>query len=350
MRLRDFRCIAHAELALDPAVTIITGDNGAGKTSLLEAIHILGRGRSFRSPDGRSLIRDGTSVVEIHAEIAIGELGHRIGARLDSEGLAVSLDGACDTRLAELARLMPVLAFDSSATELIHGAPDSRRRLLDWGLFHVEQSYLDSWRRFRRALNQRNAGLRNGSSSGELDAWDQEYLQAATAVNRARQAYARHLQPMFQAVATSLLDVGAELGYAPGWKNEEPLAEVLAAARDGDRVQGVTRFGPHRADLVIEMDARRARSRSSRGQQKLLGAALILSQTMLVARAREDRVILLVDEPEADLDRPHTERLLTVLQQLPAQLVIASISASTALHRLGGTMFHVEHGEVKALL
>jgi DNA replication and repair protein RecF len=350
LRLRDFRCIEHADLVLHASATVITGGNGAGKTSLLEAIHVLGRGRSFRSPDGRSLVRDGAQAADVVAEIEAGNLGYRLGAHCSSEGLTVSLDGHNDPRLADLARLMPVLALDASATDLIQGAPEIRRRLLDWGLFHVEHGYLEAWRRFRRALNQRNAGLRLGAGSAELTAWDREYLDAAAAVDGARQRYIRRLQPVFQAAVAGLLEFPAEVGYAPGWRADESLADVISAAREGDRAQGMTRFGPHRADLTIQVDSRKAKARSSRGHQKLLGAALVFSQARLVAEARGDRVVLLVDEPEADLDRVHTERLVTSLRDTPAQLVIASIACGEALQALGGAMFHVEHGEVKALL
>jgi DNA replication and repair protein RecF len=335
---------------LDPAVTIFTGGNGAGKTSLLEAIYVLGRGRSFRSPDGRSLIRDGTESAEISADIIDRGLTRRIGARVARDGLSVFLDGHRDPRLTDLARMMPVLSLDAGTTELVQGSPDNRRRLMDWGLFHVEQNYLEVWRHFRRALSQRNAGLRAAASAAELDAWDREYLEAAAAVDAVRQRYAERLSPVFRATASKLLDTAAEINYMAGWRSEQSLAQVIEEAREGDRAQGVTRFGPHRGDLTIQLDSSRARARSSRGQQKLLGAALILSQARLVAGAREDRVILLVDEPEADLDRTHTGRLVTSLRAAPVQLVVAAIERSDLLGKLGGAMFHVEHGEVKALL
>ena len=350
VRLRDLRCFEAAELPLHPEITVLTGGNGAGKTTLLEAIHVLGRGRSFRSPEHGSLIRTGAESASVVGWIRQAAADRAIAVDIQPRGLECRLDNDSNARVADLARAMPVQIIDAGAQELIRGAPEARRRLLDWGLFHVEHGYLTAWRRFRRALDQRNAGLRSGVAASELDIWDQELIDTGITVHRLRLEYFQRLGPLFSALAGQLLGVEAEMAYLQGWSLEKDFGEVLREARGGDIAQGLTRSGPHRADLRIDCEAQRARWRSSRGQQKLLGAALVLSQIRLVTEARGDGMILLVDEPEADLDTAHSERFVTALRRLPVQLVVATISTSKLLMELPGSMFHVEHGAVKALL
>jgi DNA replication and repair protein RecF len=200
-------------------------------------------------------------------------------------------------------------------------------------------------------LAQRNAALRVGAATEEeFEAWEVELADAAGVVHALRESYVGRLAPTFQALASQLVDAQAELSYVRGWSRERPYRQILAQGRGGDAIHGATRFGPHRADLTVDLDSHRARWRASRGQQKLLGAALVLSQAKLVAEARRDRIALLLDEPNADLDSAHLSRYVTVLRALPAQLVIASLEPTKPLRDLAGAVFHVEHGVVKALL
>lgn len=350
LRLHNFRCFEQAELPLHPEMTVITGGNGAGKTTLLEAVHILGRGRSFRSPEQRSLIREGAETASLSGTVANSAGDHHVAIRIAPDRIRLEVDGDIGTRAVDLVRLMPLQLLAGGIMDLVDGSPDGRRRLLDWGLFHVEHQYLAVWQRFRRALAQRNAGLRSGAPPAELKVWDHELAEAGEAVHAYRGAYMARLAPAFTAVAMDVLGIGAQVAYRPGWPEGRRLDQVLAESLVSDMAQGLTRAGPHRADLIVELDSARARRRSSRGQLKLLGASLVLGQTKLVAQARGEQVVMLVDEPDADLDRSSATRLLNVLQHLPVQLIIATIAASETLMERAGGMFHVEHGTVKALL
>jgi DNA replication and repair protein RecF len=349
IRIRNFRCLEHTELELHPDATVISGGNGAGKTSVLEAIHLLGRGQSFRTADPRTLIRSGAAIAEVGGTFRENAGDRAVTVHIAANGLSLELDGGSSAR-ATLARALPLLIMDAGVQELVQGSPEQRRRLLDWGLFHVEHRYLDIWREYRRALQQRNASLRLGSDPAELETWDEALSKAGTAVHELRHAYVLRLLPVFSELVRQLLETPSHITYSRGWPEDRDLREALRASRAADVAQGQTRHGPHRGDVVVELDEERARGRSSRGQQKLLGAALVLGQTRLVAAAREDRVLLLVDEPEVDLDALHAARLITVLRRSPAQLVVAAITGGELLREGGGAMFHVEHGAVKALL
>lgn len=214
----------------------------------------------------------------------------------------------------------------------------------------MEREYLTVWRSFRRALGQRNAALRDQATDAVLKAWETELASAGEIVSGLRRAYVGRLAPAFSEVGRQLLDAEVSLTYLPGWDQTLSLAEALEAARGSDRMAGFTRVGPQRADLRFEIDAERSRWRASKGQQKLLGAALILAQAQLIAGEGDSRVALVIDEPGADLDDDRLAAFLTAVSAVPAQVFLACITARGLPLASGGKMFHVERGSAKALL
>lgn len=347
--MESFRCIDAAELVFDPVVNVFTGGNGAGKTSFLEAIHLLGNGRSFRTADCRVMIRTGAR--QGHVTGVVGGEGsrQRLGVRIGPDGLEIRVGGQPAGSVAELAIALPVQAIHSDVGNLVQGPPEYRRRLLDWGVFHVKHDYLANWRRFRRTLTQRNAALRGGASEEALAVWERELAAAAITVDRQRREYLAEISGEFERVAVTLLGTEVSLHYQPGWAAGESLESVLQASREGDRSMGYTRAGPHRADLSIQVADLASRWRTSRGQQKLLGAALVLAQSRKVATTLGRPVALLVDEPAADLDTTKLRAFLEAVLAVPAQVFMAALSME-GLPVIGGTVFHVEHGMAKALL
>jgi DNA replication and repair protein RecF len=252
--------------------------------------------------------------------------------------------------VSDLVKYLPVQAIDADIGAVISGGPEMRRRMLDWGVFHVEHHYLSTWRAYRRALNQRNAALRTGESSAVLEAWEKGLAEAGVRLDRDRRSYLLQLEPAFRGLAGGLLGVDVHLEYRPGWADGHNLEEALRAARDADRDLGYTRLGPHRADLLIAIGGEGSRWRASRGQQKLLAAALVLALCRIAAGQAGRPIALLVDEPAADLDAERLERLMNGLFETQAQLFIAAISPSALALPQGKTMFHVEHGSAKTLL
>jgi DNA replication and repair protein RecF len=233
---------------------------------------------------------------------------------------------------------------------LVPGPPEPRRRLLDWGVFHVEHGFLPEWRQFRRALQQRNAALRESGSPAVLDAWEAELARLAEAVDHHRRAYLDRLAPVFRRLGADLLGAEVSLRYQRGWAADQDLAAALRESRESDQSMGFTRSGPQRADVQFEMDDERSRWRASKGQQKLLASAFVLAQAEQVAAALERPVVLVVDEPAADLDGTRLKALLTAIEAAPAQVFMAAISAEGLGLEGWNSRFHVEHGEAKALL
>jgi DNA replication and repair protein RecF len=348
IRITDFRCLTEVALALHPARNYIYGANGAGKTSVLEAIFLLGRGRSFRTRQIRRLVRHGRPGLAVYGEVQEGERLRRIGVAFKEGRLEKRIDGEPAAGTVSLVEILPVHTIDPSIHDLIQGGPSERRRFLDWGVFHVEHDYLDAWRRYRRVLGQRNAVLKKGGRPSELATWTVALAEAGELIDQHRASYVALLKPELAERGQTLLDRPLTLAYHRGWPAEGSLAAALGAGESRDRVFGNTELGPHRADLEILLDAEPVHGQASRGQQKLAAASLILAQVSVFGRVR-GRSVLLVDDPAAELDNASLERLLAVLETVSAQLILTGLSASQLAPPKGSTVFHVERGEVRAL-
>jgi len=347
VRIQSFRCLTEVELALHPRRTYIFGPNGAGKTSLLEAIYLLGRGRSFRTRQSRRLIQHGQTGFSVYGELELAGSVHRMGVGRGVGGLELRLDGEPAPGIATLAHLLPVHVIEPNIHSLIEGGPKDRRRFLDWGVFHVEQGYLGTWRRYRRVLGQRNAALKAGH--GERS-WNEGLVAAGMAVNQARSRYVSELASALAGLGETLLGEPLEVSYRAGWRDGLDFAEALEASFERDRATGATQVGPHRADLLVSLSTRGVREEVSRGQQKLVAAGLVLAQIRVFAAGREDGGVLLVDDPAAELDPAALEALISVLDDLPAQQVVTGLSETSLPPASECPVFHVEPGGALAML
>ena len=342
VQLGSFRCFETARLQPGPAFNLIAGSNASGKTSILVALYFLGRGISFRAARAEAAIRFDAERCTLFGRVAVG-LASRVGLEVSrSEGSTIRVDGAAGTR-ADLARALPTQILEPASHELVSGPPAGRRQFLDWGVFHVEPSFLPAWQRYRRSLQQRNAALKARNAAAAWN-WDDSLVAEGLVVDQCRRSLMSLLQPAVQAVGQRLLGAGAEieLGYLPGWADGTSLGETLVGSRERDLQLGTSTVGPHRADFRITLHTRRARDTVSRGQEKLVVAALTLAQVQLVATSRAQTVVLLLDEPGADLDRGNLARLLEVVADAPVQSFVTSLDPSAVPLPKDAHTFHVE--------
>ena len=352
LEIRDFRCIAGAELEFDARCNLISGANASGKTSLLESIFFLGRGRSFRTARNETLIRKGVHELLLTGKFEAGESVRPVGVRYSREGFEARAAGNRIGSLAELATILPVQAIDPEVHRLVEEGPAERRRYLDWGVFHVEPRFVEQWRRYQRALKQRNAALRAEAPDAVVRAWDPELLESGKALAQSRRDYFQNLQPHVADVGQRLLGATIELSLSDGWLAGTELADAIEHAWPRDRERGTTHAGPHRADLSIRVAGDLARHRVSRGQQKLTAAAMLLGQLKCDEQLGSPTAALLVDDPAAELDSANLERLISVILDLPGQLFVTALDPSmAAFERLPvARRFHVEHGKITPLL
>lgn len=349
LQLRHFRCIEQAEIAPGPTLNWLIGLNGAGKTTLLESIHVLSHGHSFRSGPIGALIQRGQPAFSLYSEV-VGRAGRNaLGVSRNSAGWQLRLNGVDQQQLTAILERCAALCFEPEGHALITGASDVRRRFLDWGVFHVEHQFLDWWRRYRRALRQRNALLRGRGDAGLLAIWEAELDGASAPLEKIRRIYSTMLAAHLKPIAENLLpELGSvRLTYHSGWNPERSLREALEDQRDKDQELGYTRVGPHRADWRISFEKSPSREYLSRGQTKLVALSCVLAQARVFFECLEEWPILCLDDLVSELDAPHLDLVMKYVSATSAQVWITSTQAwnepDTAKEM---TMFHVEQASV----
>ena len=356
---QNFRLFREFELSPAPGINLILGPNAAGKTTLLEAIYALGRGRSFRGAASELAGPQGPRWVVQGELAATGQPATRVGLGWSPDGMQIRIDQA-DRALQDLAHASAVEVLEPDSHRLLEDGPVYRRRYLDWGVFHVEHRFYPAWRRFQRAHKQRNQALHDGLERAAVEAWNEEIAAAGEEVTAYRAAHVQALQEPLRAEVGALLgDLSWSLELKRGWAAEHSLAEALRGHYDTDRKRGTTVSGPHRAELKLRLAGHAAKHHASRGQQKMLIAALLLAQAGLI-RAQTGRTpILLLDDFPAELGPRFQQALIERLQRYDGQCFVTSIERTAALERVLGaahenspgneqknTVFHVEHGAV----
>jgi DNA replication and repair protein RecF len=345
-RAENFRCLAAVEIELDPGANLFVGPNASGKTSLLEAAFFLGRGRSFRSRRRDSLIRHGQPEFLLAGRTHGAPAPIALGVRAGREVTEWRLGGAPAGGIADLAEQFPAQVIDPEVHKLLEEGPGRRRRFLDWGVFHVEPTFLDNWRRYHQALRQRNAALKQERGDPDLAAWEQELAPSGEELARQRDRYLARLSGPLERIGLALLDRPIGLVHGAGWDRDKGLLETLGEGRARDRRYRATQAGPHRGDVTIHVGGRPAKDEVSRGQQKLVAAALMLAQLEIQEQQRPGRSALLLDDPAAELDRQNLARLMAIVRGLPAQLWVTSLRPEIPGLPAGARVFHVEQGAV----
>ncbi|TXH05640.1 MAG: DNA replication/repair protein RecF [Nevskiaceae bacterium] len=347
----NFRSLKRVEIEPHARVNLITGQNAAGKTSLLETIYCLGRAKSFRGngaaelagPEGRYWSVSGR--LKLHLD----EPATGLGVRWDQAGTQIKLGQNAKATAIELVSVIPVQILDPGMHRLLQDGPAYRRSFLDWGVFHVEQRFMPTWRRHHRALKQRNRALRSGATVKEVRIWNPELAESADQLQQYRTEHLRALKPLLAPLVTLFFgDDDWHIDLQPGWSPESALLETLDRQIERDRRAGTTVEGAHRAELRIRLRNHQVKNHISRGQQKLLIAAMLLAQAQLVHQQRGYAPILLIDDFAAELAKEYQALFVNMLQAYAGQLFITSFELLPALSSFtSAAMFHVEHGQVR---
>lgn len=343
LTVKNLRILEESALELKPGLIGITGPNGSGKTSLLEAMYWLGRGTSFRQREIKGMVKTGTDHVRVVGRIQDDDWNHLIGMEWAKGEMRVRVDGRSLNKRSDLLRLLPLLILTPHGAETIGGGPEVRRRLIDYALFHVEPEFNELALGYRRYLRQRNAALRQGDPSYRI--WDTGLVQAGTVLATRRAT-------LFESIKQSFLSIMSDLGFAEladmswrqGWLSDQGLAEALASHRESDEKFGFTHVGPHRANLVIKTQGKPAEKVLSRGQQKLVTIALYLAIMAILSKQTERQPLFLIDDLGAELDLGIQSSLLDLFAERLEQVIITSLDPSKSLLARMSQVFHVEHG------
>ena len=354
LEISHCRNLTSVTLNLNKHFNYLLGPNGAGKTSVLEAVHLLARGRSFRGRRVAPIIQDGERSLLVRVVL---DNGRTLGFMRDRTGKTqLHVDRVAARRLSDAAALLPVHLILPDVSQLVFGSPGDRRQCLDWGMFHVKPPYLKALRDYLAAVRNRNAVLKSwgaASSREAIHAWTETVCGHAEAVHQFRCAYVEDLIPHFESALAALeADFSIELAYKNGWGSEE-LAKVLGETLDNDVKSGSTGAGPHRADLSLKVGERDAGATLSRGQGKLVAIGFILAQAQFLKICTGQRSVILIDDLGAELDGAHGLRMLSLLRSSDCQVISTSTrTPGEEFEELFGSaglaVFHVEQGRVTA--
>ena len=340
------------------------GDNGAGKTSLLEAVCFLSTGRSFRGKSPDSFINAELSTTTLFGEWLSQKNTYRIGVQRDRKNNLINqINGAKQRNLSVNNELLAVKVLTPDIFSVVAGKADQRRNLLDWPLFHVEHLFRKAKTDANRVLKQRNASLRTAKSKGltqqnkdQIQGWDEQLVKLAETLHQFRSSAAERLQNSLFSLKGKpgewISEQNLSVRYQSGWPKAKNLADVLSANLEKDIQKGYTQAGPHRFDLTLYTDSVATAEVFSRGELKTLAVASQLCQIQRLVDEKQ-QVVVLLDDLFAELDSNHSNWCLEQLNQLAGvQSFITGINIPKAIKQRfsgkGTGWFHVEHGRIKA--
>ncbi|MFN2361087.1 MAG: DNA replication/repair protein RecF [Marinobacter sp.] len=367
LQTEHFRNLCPASVSFSPSINLLYGENGSGKTSVLEAIGYLGLGRSFRVSRHQAVVSHGQQkltvfggldkgMVEYSSGGSSGELSHRVGIARDIGAKETSLrvDGEPVRNLSSLALHLPVSVIDPGVFDIVAGGPGKRRQFLDWAVFHVEPSFASVWQQCQRVTSQRNQILRTGRIDDALmKVWDSQYTELAERLTKARKETFRLFTNAFDRLLGEIdapwVD-GLRLDFYPGWDSSQSLVDVLKTHREQEQKMGHTLYGPNRADIRLRFQGRPVSETFSRGQQKTLVILMKIAQGMVLSDLGK-QVTVLLDDINAELDVGHRAMLAQKLYELRCQVFLTSIEPPRPEELWQNTMpeyrlFHVEHGKL----
>ena len=348
-----FRNITNTELELSPGTNLLFGENGSGKTSLLECCYFLSSARSFRSATIDPLIQRGSDDCLVRGKIRHQNQLHQVGISREATGTReIRLNGEKIYKSSDLARLLPTVTLGPESVDLLLGPPGNRRKFLNWGLFHVEPGFAALWEEANRCLKQRNGLLRDGvSDSQELDSWSVQLAALAERLDLARTNYLKEYLPVFEKAVMELSGLEeVRFDYFRGWDGQSSLLEIYQKDREIDQKRGFTQKGFQRADVRITVAGQPAIKVCSRGELKALVWAMILAQGSQAGGRTQQGTLYLIDDLASEFDAEHRQRVCRYLADTKSQLLLTGVDQEALMAACEGNcerLFYVKHGAVQ---
>jgi len=350
----NFRNLASETIQFHPKINFFIGDNGSGKSSLLESLFFLGHGKSFRSHHVNNLINNDGSWFVVSAKT---EDNNQLGIKRNNQGEStIKINGQKCFKLSDLAKNFAVQIITPESFKLFFGGPKQRRKFVDLGLFHVKHSFSKVWKQFNKVHKQRNALLKKRATTEELEYWNSEFCRLSEIIAAVRLEYIDELKRELE-VWLELFFPDTQnkisLQYLQGWNSKKDLNNILAENRTRELEKGYALYGAHKFDLRLTLNRQSLEDCLSRGQQKLFLLALTFAQTKLIEQVNRVKPILLIDDIGAELDANSRKIIAELNQRLDCQTVITAIEKGALEPLLPKNkkyeMFHVKHGQISAM-
>jgi len=351
LSISKFRNIEQMSLQLTDGINLFVGDNGSGKTSVLEAIYLLALGRSFRTRTLKNVIQFGEEELLVTAKTLDQT---PVGLRFNTTvGMQIRLNSAPLKKLSDLAAQLPTQYISANCHQFFELGPKFRRQQLDWGLFHVEQSFNSLWQAYKKIIKQRNSSLRQQRKKEEIILWDVQLINYANKIDHLRTHYLVRLLKRFDEIFKHLCPTFAEaelsLRYLKGWPKDSELATVLTDNLDRDIQLGYTKNGIHAADWSIRINGINPIELLSRGQQKLFFISICIAQSEFIALVKEQKSMFVIDDISSELDMEHQLNVLNLLRKSEIQCFISTTNVALAdeISQENEAVFHVKHGQIE---
>lgn len=346
LSLKNVRIIESEIIYPNPGVNLIYGKNGSGKTSVLEAIHLLSRAKSFRTPKINELLKKGEKSL-----LVTGQLDHdhqgtiAVGFSREENKSKIRFQSTPVQSISEQAAKIPIVTQTTESHSLLTGGPKIRRKWLDWYMFHVEPKYLSSWKKYHTALRNRNLLLRKYGKMEELDVWEHQMVEFGTKIIEMSKKAIDQINHVFKQKAMKIVGEEVDITYSSVAEIAD-YRENLQRNREHDRERGFALIGPHRASIEFFINEQKAAKFLSRGQSKLYISAQKLAEIDCMMEKTGLKPVLLLDDVAAELDSDSRGIILKELEASGIQSFITTTEASL-FPQFESSLFHVERGCVK---
>ena len=352
LQIKQVRNLQSTQISPGPRLNFFTGKNASGKTSILESTFLLARGKSFRTPRIQEVIQHGEKTLLVFARL-MHEQGGRINTGLEKGygETKIRYNGNKIKGISEQSIGVPLVLITQDSQMLVTTGPKERRHWLDWGMFHVEQDYLDVWKTYMKTLRQRNMLLKKGINKRDLyRAWEQAMIESGLYLARTRQQFLAELTAELQRQIIDIFPGEIRVKLSSNWPQETQEASAFDETWEADIRNGYTRNGAHNVDVKIQIENKNIAGIFSRGQIKLFVCLLMLAQAKNQAERTGVKPVILIDDYMAELDMTASEYLLTKLAESQFQVLLTNTEQQKVIkNKEIYKSFHVEHGRVSEI-
>lgn len=349
LAVHHFRNLHHIECHPSEKFNFIVGKNGSGKTSLLEAIHMIGHGRTFKHQQISRIIEQQQSELILFAELChSNHNNYTVGVqKTRNKESIIKINHQHGFKQYDLAKLLPIQMITPESIDLLLGSPKLRRSYIDWGCFHQSTEFIHVWQNAARILKQRNAQLKFVNNYQQMNIWDEPLIELTEKIHQLRQHYLSSITPnIIQIAAEFLDDYQLTIDFYSGWDDKLPYAERLKEQFEKDRLLGYTQSGIHKADMRLKLNNVPVHDFASRGEMKLIMCALKLAQGIYYSEQAQDRCIFLIDDFAAELDSSKQKLFAHYLKKIDCQLFLTSLDITQIQDFIGENdkIYHMKHG------
>lgn len=347
VQVKGVRNISDIKFNPSSGLNFIVGANGSGKTSLLEAIYLLGRARSFRTQNIKKVISSGSESLIVYGVINSNGVSNKVALKKTPVETLIRINAVTERKSSELSRYIHTHLIRPESQTLLERGSMARRSFIDWGVFHVKHRFLQCSKKYNQLLKQRNKLLKSKQLE-TLDAWDNKLVEYGIMISSERDKYATLLEQEVKLITIDLLgETNVKVVYLTGWDKGLSFSESLKKNRRRDSQYGFTTTGPHKSDMQVLVNNVLAQDHLSRGQMKLLVISLYLAQIKIMSSFSEKSFCVLLDDLAAELDLINLKKTMLFLNKLKVQTFITTTKESLFeeyIEKNKSNVFHVKHG------